>query len=71
MASNVRKLPVFSLQYFEYEQKIELPVEFCKSPFKIDGLFCPLSSNRFCLGCLENLNRKPDAFKCLINAGKN
>lgn len=71
MASNFIKLPSYMIQYWEFDQKIEYPVEMSQSPLRIDGLFCPYSSRRFSLGSLGNFRRRPETLDCLVKIGKN
>lgn len=69
MQMGLVKLPSFSIQYYEHNKKVDQAREISRSPLLIDGLFDPRSSNRFCLGYLENLRRKVDSFEYLLNVG--
>jgi hypothetical protein len=65
MSINSKKIPIFSIQYHEFGTKVEGPIEIRQLPLCIDGYFDSCLSNRFCLGYLVNLNRKPESERIL------
>lgn len=67
MSFKSKKIPIFSIQYHEFSCKIESPIEIRQLPLCIDGFFDSCLSNRFCLGYLVNLNRKPESEHILQN----
>jgi hypothetical protein len=70
MASNFKKLPAFTIQYYEYEKQIESLIELYKNPIIIDGFFDPNTKQKISLGYYVHLKRKPETLECLVNAGK-
>ena len=68
MASNIQKLPAFTIQYYEFDKQIESLMEIHKNPIIIDGLFDPIKP-KISLGYYVHLRRKPETLQCLINAG--
>jgi hypothetical protein len=62
-----KKIPIFSIQYYEFDTKVESPIEIRQLPLCVDGYFDSCQSNRFCLGYLINLNRRPESERLLQN----
>ncbi len=71
MAINlISKCPVFFVQYYEYNNAVEFPLELCNQQALIDGFCAFPSSKRISLGYLLNFNRKVESFNCLKKIGK-
>ena len=68
-SNSMQLVPYIKIEYFEYEKRIEKPVEFCSDSIIIDGFFFPTGSNRLSLGYQISLNRQEETIKYLKNFG--
>jgi hypothetical protein len=64
-------IPHVRIEYFEFDKRIDKPVELSSDCIIVDSFFFPSSLNRFSLGYQVSLNRTEETIQCLKSFGLN